>query len=320
MKKTGLIMLLAALTGCFTACGSGGSADKDVYEIGICQLEEHSALNEATRGFEEALTNKLGDRVSFDYQTAEGSADNCKTILKGFVSDQKDLIMANATPALKAANQATSMIPIVAASITDYGTALEMEDWSGASGINITGTSDLAPIESQADMIFELVPDAEKVGILYCSNETNSIFQVQQMETMLNSKKVIFESYTTESADADEVEAAVKAAAAECDVIYIPTDNAMAANVSVIKDVLMSEKIPMIAGEEGICEAGIATLSIDYYSIGYTAGEMAYEVLEEGKDPGEMDVRYADEFTKKYNKENCKVLGIEVPEDYEPIS
>lgn len=317
-RKVSLAILIA-LACSLTACGNQENAKEDdgKYHIGICQWEEHAALDEATRGFKEALADKLGDEVVFDVQIAQGSTQDCQEILNGFVSNDMDLIMANATSALMVATQATNTIPIVATSITDYGTALNMREWNGASGINVTGTSDLAPIESQADMIQELVPDAKKVGILYCSTETNSIFQAQMMGSILTGKGIPFGTYTI--ADKEELEETVRKAASECDVLYIPTDNTIASQAGLLKEILISEKVPMIAGEEGLCEAGIATLSISYYDIGYTAGGMAYEILTEGKNPGEIDVRYAENVTKKYNPENCEALGITVPDDYEAL-
>lgn len=317
--KKGTLAVLVALACSLMACGNQENAKEDdgKYHIGICQWEEHAALDEATRGFQEALTDKLGDEVVFDVQIAQGSTQDCQEILNDFVSNDMDLIMANATSALMVATQATNTIPIVATSITDYGTALNMREWNGASGINVTGTSDLAPIESQADMIQELVPDAKKVGILYCSTETNSIFQAQMMGSILTEKGIPFGAYTI--ADKEELEETVRKAASECDVLYIPTDNTIASQAGLLKEILISEKVPMIAGEEGLCEAGIAALSISYYDIGYTAGEMAYEILIEGKNPGEIDVRYAENVTKKYNPENCEALGITVPDDYEAL-
>ena len=163
----------------------------------------------------------------------------------------------------------------------------------------------------------ELVPEAEKVGILYCSAETNSIYQAQKMSSILTDKGITIGTYTI--ADKTELEKAAQKAASECDVLYIPTDNTIASQADTLKDILISAKVPMIAGEEGLCEAGIATLSISYYDIGHTAGEMAYEILAEGKDPGEIEVRYAENVTKKYNPENCEALGITVPDDYEAL-
>ena len=316
-KKVSLVMLAVLCS--LTACGSQEKAKEDdgKYHIGICQWVEHAALDEATIGFQDALTDKLGEKIVFDVKTAQGSTQDCQEILNGFVSENMDLIMANATSALMAASQATNTIPIVATSITDYGTALNMREWTGASGINVTGTSDLAPIERQADMIQELVPEAEKIGILYCSAETNSIFQAQKMGSILTAKGISFNTYTI--ANKEELEQAVQKAASECDVLYIPTDNTIASQTDILKEILLSEKVPMIAGEEGLCEAGIATLSISYYDIGYTAGEMAYEILAGEKKPGEIEVRYAENVTKKYNPENCAALEITVPDDYEAL-
>lgn len=319
IRRNVSLAILAVLVCCLTACGNPKNEKEDdgKYHIGICQWEEHVALDEATRGFQDALADKLGDEVEFDVQIAQGSTQDCQEILNSFVSDDKDLIMANATSALMTASQATNTIPIVATSITDYGTALNMKEWTGATGINVTGTSDLAPIESQADMIKELVPEAEKIGILYCSAETNSIYQAQMMGSILTKKGISFETYTI--TDKDELEKTVQKAAAGCDVLYIPTDNTIASQADILKEILISEKVPMIAGEEGLCEAGIAALSISYYEIGYSAGEMAYEILVEKKNPGEIDVRYAENVTKKYNPENCEALGITVPDDYEAL-
>lgn len=319
IRTTGSLIILATLVSTLSACGNQESQKEDdgTYHVGICQWAEHAALDEATKGFQEALTDKLGEEVTFDVQIAQGSTQDCQEIINGFVAEESDLIMANATTALVTAAQATNTIPIVATSITDYGTALNMREWTGASGINVTGTSDLAPIESQADMILELVPEAEKVGILYCSAETNSIYQAQKMTSILTDKGMTIGNYTI--ADETELEKTAQKAASECDVLYIPTDNTIASQAELLKGILLSEKVPMIAGEEGLCEAGVATLSISYYDIGYSAGEMAYEILTEGKNPGEIEVRYAENVTKKYNPDNCEALGITVPDDYEEL-
>lgn len=335
-KKLVSVLTATALVCSLTACGTDNYKDKEtdqnassastqqdtdedkVYNIGICQLVEHEALDAATQGFMDTLTEKLGkDKVKFDLQNAQGEEASCSTICNGFVSSNVDLIMANATGALQSASSATNSIPIVATSITDYATALNIEDWSGASGTNITGTSDLAPIDKQEDMIVELLPDAKKVGIIYCSAEPNSIFQAQQMEKYLEEDNIEYKEYT--AADSNEIQSVVTNASSECDAIYIPTDNVMASGVQTVKNVLIPAKIPMIAGEQGICEAGVATLSIDYYSLGQKTGEMAYEILVNGKNPGEMEIEYADATTKKYNADNCKKLNIKIPDDYEAI-
>lgn len=316
-KMIGLTCSMALIFS-LTACGNNSDKQKDtakkVYQIGICQLGQHDALDSATSGFKDALTEKLGDRVAFDYQNGENSEEKCAEITTKFASDKKDLIMANATPALKSAYSATTTIPIVATSITDYGTALNMMKWSGVTGTNVTGTSDLAPIEEQENMILELCVNPKQVGILYCDKETNSVYQAQMMKNELESDGVSSQLYTVNSVE--DIENVATSATSECDVIYIPTDNTLAENVDALKKIFITAGVPMIAGEEGMCAAGIATLSIDYYSIGYTAGEMAYEILESDSNPGSMEIRYAEQYTKKFNKENCTTLGIEIPDDY----
>ncbi len=334
-KKIVSLLTATALVCSLTACGtdsykkdpssqgatsqSSSATDTDkVYHIGICQLTEHVALDAATKGFQDALTEKLGkDKVKFDLQNAQGEQTNCSTICNGFVSDNVDLIMANATPALQAASSATSTIPIMATSVTDYSTALNTKDWSGSTGTNISGTSDLAPLDQQEKMILEMVPDAKMVGIVYCSAEPNSIFQAKQIESYLDKDGVKYKEYT--AADSNEIQSVVTSATADCDVLYMPTDNTMANSVETVKNVVIPAGIPMIAGEEGICAAGIGTVSIDYYSLGYKTGEMAYDVLVNGKDISTMEISYADATTKEYNEENCKTLGIKVPDDYEAI-
>ena len=309
-----LALMLMAF--CFTGCKT---EKKDTYVVGICQLAQHDALDAATDGFMKALKDKLGDKVRFDLQNASGEATNCTTICSKFVSDKVDLIMANATGALSAAAQATDTIPIVATSITDYATALDIKDWNGTTGFNVTGTADLAPLEQQAAMIKELVPNAKMVGILYCSSEPNSKFQSTVMQEKL--KALGFECKEFTFVDTNDVTAVTQQAAAECDAIFAPTDNTVASNGPAINNVLEPAKIPLIAGEQGICEkCGIATLSISYYDIGYKAGEMAYEILVNGADPAKMAIEYSKDLTKKYMADRCRELGITVPDGYVAIT
>lgn len=306
-----------------TASGSissteGGTHGK-VYHIGVCQLVEHEALDAATQGFQDALKDKLGENnVVFDVQNAQGEETNCATICTGFVSDNVDLILANATASLQAASAATNSIPIVGTSITDYATALNADDWNGTSGTNITGTSDLAPLDQQEAMIKELVPDVTQVGIVYCSAEANSVFQANQIEAALEKDGIAYKEYS--AADSNEIQSVVTKAVSECDCLYVPTDNTMAANVDIIKNVTVPAGIPVIAGEEGICQGALATLSISYYDIGQAAGEMAYEILVNGKDPGTMEIEYASATTKEYNADVADALGITIPDDYVKLS
>lgn len=334
MKKKLLSTLMATamvlgLVGCGnasstqTASGSTSSTeagtDGKVYHIGVCQLVEHEALDAATQGFQDALKDKLGENnVVFDVQNAQGEETNCATICTGFVSDNVDLILANATASLQAASAATNSIPIVGTSITDYATALNADDWNGTSGTNITGTSDLAPLDQQEAMIKELVPDVTQVGIVYCSAEANSVFQANQIEAALEKDGIAYKEYS--AADSNEIQSVVTKAASECDCLYVPTDNTMAANVDIIKNVTVPAGIPVIAGEEGICQGALATLSISYYDIGQAAGEMAYEILVNGKDPGTMEIEYASATTKEYNADVADALGITIPDDYVKLS
>ena len=306
-----------------TASGSTSSTeagtDGKVYHIGVCQLVEHEALDAATQGFQDALKDKLGENnVVFDVQNAQGEETNCATICTGFVSDNVDLILANATASLQAASAATNSIPIVGTSITDYATALNVDDWNGTSGTNITGTSDLAPLDQQEAMIKELVPDVTQVGIVYCSAEANSVFQANQIEAALEKDGIAYKEYS--AADSNEIQSVVTKAVSECDCLYVPTDNTMAANVDIIKNVTVPAGIPVIAGEEGICQGALATLSISYYDIGQAAGEMAYEILVNGKDPGTMEIEYASATTKEYNADVADALGITIPDDYVKLS
>lgn len=315
MKKLiAMLMTLCLALGC-VACA--GAEEEKTYTVGIIQLVQHTALDAATKGFRDALTEKLGDRVAFDEQNASGDSAACATIANGFVSAGVDLIMANATPALQAAVSATADIPILGTSISHYGTALDISDWKGYTELNVSGTSDLAPLDGQADMIKELFPDAKKVALLYCSAEANSAYQIGVIKGYLEALGFETEEYAF--TDSNDV-ASMAQNATECDVIYIPTDNTAAAYTETIANVVLPAKTPVVAGEEGICAGcGVATLTISYYDLGYKTGEMAYEVLVNGADVSTMEIAFAPQFTKKYNAANCAELGITVPDDYEPI-
>ena len=335
-------MMAAAMAAAMAACGgnSGSSSDKgsdtgteesassgssqssgQTYTIGICQQMEHDALDQATQGFKDACTELFGEgNVEFDEQNAQGEQAMCSTIINNFVSSDVDLILANATLPLQTAAQATADIPILGTSVTDYATALGIDDWTGATGVNISGTSDLAPIDQQADMLVELLPDTKKVGILYCSAEPNSQYQAQLFEEALDEDEdgIAYEEYT--AADSNEIQTVVNSAIETCDALYIPTDNTMASNTQIVNNICMPAKVPVIAGEQGICSGcGIATLSISYYDIGYTAGEMAHQILAEGADISTMEIQTAPEVTKMYNPTICEELGIEIPDEYVAI-
>lgn len=331
MKKVFAAVAAAVMALSATACASkneesgasgaaSGSADGKVYNIGICQLVQHEALDAATQGFKDVLIEKLGEEnVKFDEQNANGESTNCTTICNGFAAANVDLILANATGALQAASAATATIPILGTSVTDYGTALSIDNWTGTTGTNISGTSDLAPISEQAAMLKELFPDAKTVGILYCSAEANSKYQATKFTEALDGSGITVKEYS--AADSNEISSVCTTAVAECDVLYIPTDNTIASSTETIKNIVVPAKKPVIAGEEGICKGcGVATLSISYEELGRTTGEMAYEILVNGADVSTMEVRFAPNVTKKYNAEICSELGITVPEGYEAIA
>ena len=339
MKKAVSLMMAAAMTMGLAACGSTAStdtaasaadtassteaaastadstaaADGKVYNIGICQLVQHEALDAATQGFKDALVEKLGEgSVKFDEQNASGDSANCATIVNGFVSNGVDLILANATAPLQAAAQATADIPVLGTSITDYATALDISDWTGTVGNNISGTSDLAPLDQQAAMIQELFPDAKSVGLFYCSAEPNSVYQCDVIEGYLTEEGYTVARYAF--TDTNDVTSVAQTAADNSDVIYIPTDNTAASNTEAIANVVIPAKVPVVAGEEGICSGcGVATLSISYYDLGYATGEMAAKILADGADVSAMPVEFAPNVTKKYNAANCEALGITPP-------
>lgn len=315
MKKVVAFVMAMLMTASMTACGSGN----DKYEIGICQLVQHDALDAATKGFKDAVIEKLGEEnVKFDEQNASGDSAACATIVNQFVSNDVDLILANATPALQAAAAGTNEIPILGTSVTDYATALDISDWTGTTGTNISGTCDLAPLSEQANMLAELFPDAQSVGLLYCSAEPNSVYQANVIEAELTNLGKTCETFTF--ADSNDVASVATNAANACDVLYIPTDNTAASCTEAINNAVLPTGTPIIAGEEGICSGcGVATLSIDYYDIGFRAGEMAAEILKDGKDISTMPVESAPKVTKKYDADRCAELNVEVPEDYEAI-
>lgn len=321
------VMGLTMLAGCGSdgTSGSGSNASEGgsvsgdkKYVIGICQLVEHDALDQATKGFEDALKELLGDNVEFVFQNAQNEQTNATTICNAFVADKVDLILANATSPLQAAASATADIPILGTSVTDYGEALDIADWTGTTGVNISGTSDLAPLEDQEKMLLELFPDVQTVGILYCSSEPNSAFQAKKFSEYLTADGIAYKEYL--AADSNEIQTVASAAVQECDVIYIPTDNTMAAYTEAINNICLAAKVPVVTGEEGICKGcGVATLSISYYDLGYATGKMAYEILVNGADISTMEIQYAPNVTKKYNAAICEELGVTIPDDYVAI-
>ncbi|WP_270913348.1 ABC transporter substrate-binding protein [Allofournierella sp. CML151] len=334
LRKTMAGVLACAMLATLAGCGSGGtssagstasaasaasgSAEGATYRVGVCQLMQHPALDAATQGFQDALTEAFGDAVTCDVENASGDNSNCVTIINSFVSSDVDLILANATTPLQAAAAATDSIPILGTSITDYATALDVTDWTGSSGRNISGTTDLAPLDGQADMIKELFPDAKNVGLLYCSAEPNSKYQVNVITEYLTELGYTCTEYSF--SDTNDLSAVCTSACAASDVIYIPTDNTAANNTELIANIAVPAGVPIVAGEQGICSGcGVATLSIDYYELGRTTGEMAAKILTGEADITTMEVQSAPTFTKMYNPTLCEQLGVTIPEGYTAI-
>ena len=318
MKKGKLLALLPLLLAVgLSACNDNQSNGK--IKVGICQLVAHPALDAATNGFIKAVEDGLGkDKVKFDKQEAAGDPAICSTIANSFVSKKMDLIMANATPALQAVANSTLTIPVLGTSVTEYGVALNIKDFNGTVGGNISGTSDLAPLDGQADMVTELFPDAKKVGLLYCSAEANSKYQIDKVEEFLKAKNL--ETKRITFSETNDLQSVLTGNIDGLDVLYIPTDNKCADNVSIIDNICRPAKLPVICGEEGICKGcGVATLSIDYFNLGVKTGEMAVEILKDGKDISKMAIAYDENPVKKFNKEIAEELNITVPASYAEI-
>ncbi len=319
MKKM-IALVLAAVMVLGMASGVAAKAEEKTYTVGICQLVQHAALDAATQGFMDALTEKLGDSVKFDLQNAQGESTTCSTIVTGFVANDYDLIMANATPALLAAVSATDTIPILGTSVTDYATALAIDDMDASvgTGINVSGTSDGVPAQMYADTVMELVPEAKNVSVLYCSAEPNSVLQADQFIACMDELGVSTTVYTF--TDSNDIQAVVTSAVEGVDAMYIPTDNTAASNMTIVSNVCTAAGLPVICGEEGMCGAGgLATVSISYYDIGHVCGEMAYDILVNGADVSAMPIGYAASPAKKYNPDFAEAIGFEMPEGYEAI-
>ena len=306
------------LAACGTAGGEAGDDSVDGYTVGICEQMEHVSLSEATRGFKDALVEIFGeDGITFEEGNAGGEQNNCATIIDGFVSDGVDLILANATWPLQAAVSATSDIPILGTSITDYATALNIDDFDGTVGGNVSGTSDLVDLKAQADLLAELFPDAESVGLLYCSGEPNSVYQIETVRGYLEDMGYACTPYAF--TDVNDLSSVVQTACDSSDVIYTPTDNTVAANTETVANIAIASGVPIVGGDPGICAGcGVATITIDYYELGRMTGELAAGILKGETDISTLPIEYGP-MQKLYNSANCEALGITVPDDYTAV-
>ena len=311
MKKMfALFCLVLMLVGC--------SSNSDVHYVGVIQLVQHDALDKATQGFVEVLKDEFGDKIEIIVENAAGDSNTCSTMATNFVADGVDLIMANATPALQAAKNATSDIPVLGTSVTEYGVALGIDNFNGVVGSNVSGTSDLAPLDGQADMILELFPNTKTVGILYCFSEANSKYQVDEVTKFLLDKGVEVKPYGF--SDSNDVSSVAVTACDEVDVLFIPTDNTCASNGEVIANAANNKNIPIITGEKECCLSvgGVATLSIDYYELGKVTGGMAIRILN-GEDISKMQIEYYGNPEKLIDLDKAVAFGIDVPSDYKSL-
>ena len=330
--KVGTALLALTMAATLAGCGNqasqqsqsaqqtpaGDGAADVTYTVGVVQLTPHEALDQATQGFQDALKEAFGDAVTVDVQYAANDPATCATIANSFVSSKVDLILGNSSAAVQAAASATGDIPVLGTSVTEYGVALGIENFSGTVGTNVSGTSDLAPLDQQAAMIQEWCPDAKTVGLLFCSAEPNSQYQVDTVQAFLQELGYTCTQYPF--SDSNDMAAVTQTAADNSDVIYVPTDNTVASNASIVDNICRPAKIPVFAGEQGICAGcGVATLSISYYDLGVTTGQMAVKILKGEADISQMPIEYAPKFTKMYNEEICKDLGLTPPEGYTPI-
>lgn len=308
-------LMVAGLAACGNKPSTPSNPDEKVFQIGIVQLAEHPALDEATRGFKEFLTEKLGDKVQFNVQNAQGEQTNCTTIVNQFVSSKVDLIMANATNAVKAAREATSDIPVVGTSVTDYvfsGLVASNE----APGANVTGASDMNPVNVQVQLMKTLCPEVKTVGIVINSGEENSAIQAEEAKTAFEAEGFAVKIYSV--ADTNEIQTVVTAARNEVDAFYEPTDNLIAANVPTMSNITTAAGKPVICGEGGMCESGfLATYAISYYELGRAAGEQAFNILVNGADPATTPIFFFDvsQLTLVVNEQNAAELGITIPEE-----
>ena len=317
MKKITKLLTSFALVASLAACGSTDSGEPkslDEVKIGAIQLAEHPALDKAYEGFKDALKEAGINEDQIDFQNAQGDQSNCETIANKFVNDGDDLIYAIATPAAQAVAGKTTDIPVVVSAVTDPEAAGLVES-NEKPGTNVTGASDMNPINEQIDLLTQLVPDAKKVAIMYCSSEDNSIVQADLAEKVLKEKGIEVERATV--SESNQISQVTESLVGKVDAIYIPTDNMLAEGMSQVASIANENKIPTIVGESNMCEnGGMATYSIDYYELGKLAGEMAVEILN-GEKPSEMAVRYQDASSLQLyvNQKVADQLGIEIPED-----
>lgn len=312
----GLLLTLAlGVTGCG---GDSKEAPKkaEKVNVGIVQLVEHAALDAANKGFVEGLASKgykEGENIAFDRQNAQADQSNLQNIAHRFVNNKVNLICAIATPAAQTVANVTSDIPIVATAVTDYKTAKLVKD-NAKPGTNVTGTTDMNPVEQQLDLLLKIVPNAKSIGTIYCSSEVNSQLQVDILKKAAAAKGVTVSEATV--SNVNDIQQAARSLVGKVQAIYVPTDNVLASAMPTLAVVTEEAKLPVICGEGGMVKAGgLATLGVDYYKLGFQAGEMAADILSGKSKAADMAIQAQKEFTAIVNMKEAEKIGLKVPED-----
>ena len=284
--------------------------------VGIVQLVEHAALDAANKGFVEGLASKgykEGQNIAYDRQNAQADQSNLQNIAHRFVNNKVNLICAIATPAAQTVANVTSDIPIVATAVTDYKTAKLVKD-NAKPGTNVTGTTDMNPVEQQLDLLLKVVPNAKSVGTIYCSSEVNSQLQVDILKKAATAKGVTIKEATV--SNVNDIQQAARSLVGKVQAIYVPTDNVLASAMPTLVSVTEEAKLPVICGEGGMVKAGgLATLGVDYYKLGFQAGEMAADILSGKSKPADMAIQAQKEFKAMVNLKEAEKIGLKVPED-----
>ena len=319
LKTLASAVVAGTLALALAACGGNGAttettdegsstaeaATGSTYKIGVLQLTEHAALDASNEGFVAALDD-AGIDYEIDQQNAQNDQSACQTIASKLVNDGDDLILTIGTPAAQAVASATSDIPIIGTAITDFAESGLVAD-NEAPGGNVTGSSDLTPVADQIDLLQQLVPDAKTVGLLYCTAESNSEVQIAMAEEALDEAGIAHERYTVSSSN--EIQQVVESMVGKVDAVYTPTDNTIAAGMATVSMVANENGLPVIVGCDTMVEdGGLASYSINYYDLGYKAGEMAVEILTEGANPAEMPIEYL-------AAENCQLIANQATAD-----
>lgn len=321
MKKimfTGALLGIAAslFAGGAKDNGSSGNASNKVLKIGVIQLVEHPALDASYKGFVDGLAAagyEDGKNIKIDYKNAQGEQQNCVTIANKLINDKDDLILAIATPAAQAVANLTKTIPIMITAVTDPESAKLVKS-NAQPGTNVTGTSDLTPCAAQMKLLTKIVPNAKKVGMIYCSSEQNSLFQVNLAKAECDKLGLGYVDATV--SNSNEIQQVTQSLVGKVDAIYCPTDNMIAAGMSTVAMVAIQNKLPVICGEEGMVQAGgLATYGINYYELGKQTAAMAVKVLRDGAKPAEMAIQYLTNCDLSINKETAAKIGVTIPSD-----